>query len=310
MTVTNFHTRYLVNIDWEAVSSPVYVGAITQQQLASEAEIRSEAQSGEIHRRFMSLVGRRATARFGTHQLAVALAECAQTGHVIENNGLIFYAQKYTKGSTPAAGSVHRKYTIAEGVLVPRTISCTHQGDAEIIYEAMATYDGSNAPIVEADSQSLPAAVADSERFTIGGVTIGSVSIDHIRQLDIDFGIMVLLVGADSDQYDTFAAVRGIAPSITLRGINIEWLKSTAIPWAGKTATHANTTIYLRKRDLDGFVADETEEHLKFTADGLCVVDTLMDDSGEQPGECSLTLPLRYDGTNSPLTVDTASAIT
>ena len=310
MTVSRVHSRYLVQVDWESEPSPVSIGAITQQQLRSEAEIRSEAQSGEIYRRFMSLVERKATARFGTHHLAIALAQCGVSGHVIENNGVNFFAQKFTEGSTPTAGANHRKYNLQEGVMVPRTITCDHRGDAELIYECFATYDGSNSPIAETDSSSLPSAIADSERFTIGGVTIGSISIDHIRRIEIDFGITVLLVGADSDQYDTFCAVRGIAPSITLRGIDIEWLKAANIPWDGKTATHANTTIYLRKRDIDNFVIDATAEHIKITGDGLCVVETIMEESGEEPAECSLILPLRYDGTNTPLIVNTASAIT
>ncbi len=310
MTVTRVHSRYLVQVDWESEPVPVSIGAITQQQLRSEAEIRSEAQSGEIYRRFMSLVGRTATARFGTHHLAIALVECSTSGHVIANNGVNFFAQKYTEGSSPTAGANHRKYNIQEGVMVPRTITCDHRGDAELTYECFATYDGTNAPIKETDTESLPAAIADAERFTLGSVTIGAISIDHVRRIEVDFGIMVLLVGADSDQYDTFCAVRGIAPSITLRGIDIEWLKAANIPWAGKTATHANTTIYLRKRDLDDFVADETAEHIKLTGDGLCVVETIMDESGQEPAECSLVLPLRYDGTNAPLVVDPASAIT
>lgn len=310
MTVSRVHTRYLVQVDWENPSVPVSIGAITQQQLRSEAEIRSEAQSGEIYRRFMSLVGRRATARFGTHQLAIALDECAQTGHIIEEGGVNFFAQKYTEGSTPTAGANHRKYNIQEGVMVPRTLTCDHQGDAELIYECFATYDGTNAPIKETDSSALPAAIADAERFTIGPVTLETVTIDHIRRIEIDFGLSLLLVGADSDQYDTFCCVRGIAPSITLRGIDIEWLKAANIPWAGKAITHANTTIYLRKRDIDDFVADNVAEHIKFTADGLAVVETIMEEGGDEPAECSITLPLRYDGTNVPIVIDTSIAIT
>ena len=310
MAVSRVHTRYLVQIDWEAVPSAVSIGAITQQQLRSEAEIRSEAQSGEIYRRFMAIVGRRATARFGTHQLAIALDQCAQTGHVIENNGVNFFAQKYTEGSTPTAGANHRKYNIQEGVMVPRTITCDHQGDAEIIYECFATYDGTNAQIKETDTSALPAAIADDERFTIGPVTLESVSIDHVRRIEIDFGLSVLLVGADSDQDDTFCAVRGIAPSITLRGIDIEWLKAAKIPWAGLAATHTNTKIYLRKRDITGFVADNVAEHIKFTADGLAVIEKIMDEGGEEPAECSITFPLRYDGTNLPIVIDTSIAIT
>ena len=40
MGVSRVHTRYLVQVDWEAVPSAVSIGAITQQQLRSEAEIR------------------------------------------------------------------------------------------------------------------------------------------------------------------------------------------------------------------------------------------------------------------------------
>lgn len=311
MAVSRVHSRYLVQLDWATPSVPVSIGAITQQQLRADAQVRGEAQSGEIYRRFLSLVEHKSTARFGTLQLAVALAQCGLTGHVIENNGVNFFAQKYTEGSTPASGSVHRKYNLQEGVMVPRTITCDHRGDAELIYECFATYDGVNAPIAETDTSALPTAVLDAERFTLGPVTIGSVTIDHLTRLEIDFGLNVLVLGSDSDVYDTWCCVRGIAPRITLRGIDIEWLKAANIPLGGKAATHLTTKIYLRKRTHAGtYVIDATAEHIKFTADGMAVLETLMEENGENPAECSLSFPLRYDGTNAPIVITTASAIT
>ena len=155
----------------------------------------------------------------------------------------------------------------------------------------------------------LPSDPADNERFTIGGVTIGSVALSHFRSVEIDFGISARTLGADSDIWDTRAEIRSINPTITFRGIDVTQMKAAGIPIEGKAATHANTTIYLRKRAITGFVADGTSEHIAITGYGLAVMDDIASQSGEDNAEDSLRLECAYDGTNTPLVIDTTAAI-
>ena len=86
---------------------------------------------------------------------------------------------------------------------------------------------------------------------------------------------------------------------------------SAKIPLTGLKVTHANTAFYLRKRAIGStFVANGTAQHIKFTAEGLATIDNAMQVSGDEPSSTTLTMPLHYDGTNAPLVIDTASAIT
>jgi hypothetical protein len=240
------------------------------------------------------------------------LDEIGLSGQIISGAGMMLYGQAADEGATFKAGANHRQYNVNDGIVYPRRLTCDHQGDAEIEFEVVTRYDGSNDPITESDSVSLPTAATDNESFTLGSATVGNVTIGQITRLEIDFGIMARSIGADSDIWDTHSSIRAIEPKITLTGTDIEWLKSTNIPRTGQVATHANSIIYLRKRSTGatGFVANGTSEHIKFTADGFAVIENVFDDQDDDPAEVSLELTCRYDGTNAPITVDTTSAIT
>jgi len=301
MTVTNRHTICGVAID------STVLGGITEQTLVTGTEVRSEARSGEIYARHQSLIKQGYVPGFTTEDVAAALGVCGLSGVSLATKNLVLVAQKYADGGSIAAGSVHRSYTFAKGILVPRSLSCDHQGDASIKYEAVTvSADGSASPMTISETAALPSIAAHSVH-TLGGVTIGAKSLDHVKRLQIDFGIEAVSEGADSDILDTLASIRLVATELTLSGINVAWLKSDAIPETGLSGTHANTTIYLRKRAAGGtFVADETEEHIKFTAAGLAYVEQAL---GGDPQEVNVKMPLKYDGSNAPLTIDTASAI-
>ncbi len=307
MAVTTKHGVYGVVID------STLLGGITNLNTRTGSEVRNEPTSGEIYARFQSLVAQLPGAEFTTLNIAAALDLCALTGVDVGGlaAGLNLYAQKHVEGGTRAGAASHRKYTLKDGILVPRTLSVTHQGDATLRYEAVGIWDGSNDVITISDSQSLPGGLTDAERFTLGPVTIESVSLAQVRAFELDFGLEVVSEGSDSDIWDTFISIASIQPQITLRGIDMEWFKAANIPLLGKAVTHTNTAIYLRKRAAGGsFVIDGTAEHIKFTAAGLATIDTPFDADGNEAGETSLVVPLKYDGTNAPLVIDTTSAIT
>lgn len=302
MTVTNKYSPCAVGID------ATIIGGITDQNLVLGSEVRSEARSGEIYARHQALISQKYAPGFTTEDVAAALGQCGAAGLDLSTKTLTLYAQKHAGGGTRAAGSVHRSYAFAVGILVPEKLTVKHQGDATISYKAITvSADGVASPMTIAETAALPTIAAHSI-YTLGPAAIGAISLTHCKQFEIDFGIEAVSEGAGSDILDTLASISVVATELTLQGIDITWLKSTSIPETGKVATHANTTIYLRKRAAGGtFVADETAEHIKFTADGLAYIDQAF--SGD-PLECTLKMPLKYDGTNAPLVIDTASAIT
>ena len=307
MSVQNRYTLYAVEL---ADTTPVMLGGIETVNITTETEIRSDPTSGDVYARHVAIPAQKPAADFTSFALQDCLDQIGIAGLNIAGiaNGVNFYGYKREDGGSRATGSSHRKYNIKKGLIVPNRITCDHQGDARIMYNVHMTWDGTNDPFVVTDSVAVPTAGNDNERFTIGKIVIGSVTIEAVTSFELAFGMDVLVEGGDSDIYDTHASITSVKPVLTLNGVDIEWLKSSNIPLAGKAATHANTTVYLRKRlqTSAGYVADATAEHIKMTIAGLSAVDQVFNANGE----ASLKLAAAYDGTNVPVVITTASAIT
>ena len=304
MGVDNKHSLFAAVVD------STTLGGISQENISLGTQALGEPRGGELYTRQQAVVAQAPRAGFSTDHVAAGLDLCGVAGISISalGSGLMLYLQKISK-TGPVAGSVHRKFTIVDGVMVPTSLSVSHGGNATLGFDAVATYDGSNDPLQIADDQALPTQSTVVQTFTLGPTTIGAVSLDNIRSLEVNFGLQVVAEGADGDIWPTEAAIVAIEPTITLRGIDPKWLKAANIPLTGKATTHANTTIYLRKRTATGFVADATAEHIKITADGLVYVDDAASASGIDSAETSLILVPEYDGTNAPIVIDTTSAL-
>lgn len=317
MSVARMHGLYAVK-----VGASTLLGGITRRSARLGNDVRQIATSGDVYARFQALYAVKPMCDFASLNLAAALDLCGLTGFRITSGAtLLFYCQQQQKGGSRMSGSNHRIITVNEGLLLPRRITCEHQGDAQIDYDVLPIYDGSNDPIVVADTSALGTNPGDAERFTLGPVTLAwsgsSMTLPEIRRTEIDFGVQAETVGADSDLYDTNVRIVEIQPSITFTGIDIEWFKSANIPIGGRSLVHSGggsggttpTTIVFRKRALGGtFVAAATAEHIGMTACGMAVVEQLFDAQGNALDECSLRIPLRFDGTNAPITIDTTYA--
>lgn len=298
------------------VANTTVIGGITAQRLGVGSDVRATPTSGEAEPRFVSLYRQAPVGGFTTLNVAAALNAFGATSPYSKSiadlaAGLIFYAQKMAEGATRSAGATHRKYTMKEGIVLPRMISATHGGDATINYDTILSWDGTNDPIAETDSVALPESITDAERFTLYTSTLEDIELSQLRGIDISFGIMAQSDGSESEIWDRHAHIATVAPVITFRGVNVAWLADTAIPLLGLAVTHANTSIYLRKRALGGtFEEDATAEHIKITAAGMATVQNAFDATGNALGTCDVVLTTYNDNTNDPLVIDTTSAIT
>lgn len=312
MGVTRKHTLYDCEL---GKATPLSLPGISSMELSSETEVVAEATSGALYPEHIAMTAQDPTANLSTFCIAKFLTEIALTGLSISTlpTGLNLFAYKHAEGSGRAGASSHRKYGIGEGIIVPVSLSCDHRGDCQLQYKVIATYDGTNAPVVITDTVTLPTAGNDDERFTIGKTVLGNITIDHLKSVSLDFGIEAEPDSADSDIWSTHVSIKQTKPVFTFRGVDVEYLKSSNIPLEGKASTHATTSVHFRKRSLDasGFVSDSTAEHVKITADGLAYVDKIF--SAQESGgaaEATVMLPCRYDGTNSPLVISPAAQIT
>ena len=308
MSVSTKYGLYAVN------AGGTVLGGITRQSISTGSVVQGEPTSGTAHKYVQMLMRQQPTASFSTLSLATALGAVGESAANIGDmsGGLILYEQKHADGATRASGANHRTVTINKGIIAPQNLSASHADNASLGYQAWAVYNGSNDPLVLGESQSLPSltGAGDSERYGLGTVNVGGVSIDQIRGITINFGLQVTTEGADGDYWDTFSSVESVAASIQLNGINAEWFKSSVIPLIGKAATHANSYIYLRRRENDGtYVANGTSQHIKFTFSGLAVMESVFDASGNSAGSTSVNIPLHHDGTYNPLVVTLNTAI-
>ena len=303
MAVTNFHGPHGVLVD------SIPIGGITQVGVTLGTQLRNDATSGEVYNRFSSVQTQTPGATFATYQVGTAIDATGVIGYDVSSGaGLALYGVKHQLGGTRATGNVNAKYSISDGILSPTRLSVSDKGDATLAYECAALHEpaGANDPIVPT-FVNAPLSLTDALRFTLGPVTIESVSLSQVTGVEIDFGINVVRRPADSEIWDTYASIETIQPVITLRGTLVTWFGSGGVDHDGLAITHANTTIYLKKRAAGGtYVANGTAQHIKLTAEGLATVQQCFDGSGE----VIISIPCHYDGTNAPIVFDTASTIT
>ncbi len=290
------------------------LGGIETINVRTQTEHKADATSGQVYPDHIAITAQKPIADFSSYSVAKCLDAIGIIGVNIGAlvTGLDLYAYLHAQGGGRSAGATHRKYSMADGIVVPDKITCDHRGDAIISYKVLPIWDGTNAPVIETDTSAVPTYEADDERFTLGSATIGGVALTGKRNWELDFGINAVTEGADSDIYDKYVSIVDCKPVLTLKGIDVEWLKSTNIPLVGKASTHATTSIYLRKRlqTASGYVADATAEHIKFTMHGLAYLEDLFTSGGKNPLETSLKLPAIFDATNAPVIIDTSCAIT
>jgi hypothetical protein len=307
VTVASAHTSYAVIHDTTAIPG------ITAVNLTSGGRAVAPVTGGMIYSRFAHIAGQDPGLQFDTAAAQEALDLCALVGTDIGTlgAGLSIFAQKIAEGGLRAGATSHKKMVINEGTLYLARLRCDHQGNLTATYQAVLTYDGSNDPIVLTEGQSLPTDPTDVIRHTIGQTTVGAIALTGIGSIEIDTGIRPIALGSDSDHWPTFSGLAQIAPRIIVRGNSVDWWKdSGGIGLSGAAATHANTIIYFRKRTKVGFVADVTAEHIKISAAGVAQLTDLWNVAGSDPGQLALEVVCDYDGTNAPILINTASAIT
>lgn len=292
----------------------VLLGGITSQRLNLTNEVSAETTGGGLSPQQVNLRSVQFGGQLSTRQAGAWLNLIGQRSKVIDsgvsNPGLVLYGQQHEQGSTRKTGSNHTSYTIKQGAFYPMTLSCNHGDDAELTTGLMATYDGTNNPIIVSHADALATAGNDDERYGLGPISIGGITFTGHKGLSIDFGNKVEADSTDGDIFPTMCSVLESVPTISLQGVNPQWFGASAIPLGGVCATHANTKLYLRRRSRCaslGYAADDAGTHIAITACGLLTLETVLDGSGTGRLQTNAKMQLADDGTNLPLVFDFAA---
>lgn len=297
------HKRAPVTLDTGA--TVVHLGGILSQTIRTGGTLEGIPTSESAYARFASLVRQTPGADFQTLAIGTALTKVGVLGaSIVDDLGGVttLYAAKLAQAGMLTAGAYHRSYTFGYGMVLPRRLSCAKDGNATLDYSIVAFSNAEADPFVLSETATLPTA-SDTERFTLGDTwTVGGISLTQPTYFEIDFGISEKVLTNAKQIWPSFVFQETILPVIRLRGSNIQWYKSDAIPTSGIAATHANTKFFLAKRASAGkLVADGTAEHVKFTAAGMAIIDNAFDANDTGEGEVSVELRCTYDGSNAPV---------
>lgn len=296
----------------DSLVSAVHVPDIISKGIQLNSEMRGQLVGNSATPNHVNLVGRSPIANMSSFAIATLLDNLGFTGLAINsatNTGIISYWQKFDKNGF-AASSNHRSYTFRKGVVVPKRLTVSHRDDARLEFDVVPIYDGTNNAIVVADNASLPTISIAAARWTLGPITVGNEALTEYTQLEIDFGNTVETGSSESDIDPTHVAVRTHEPTITISGIDPQWMSSSVFAIGGSVVAQATDAIYLRKRSGVSFVADGTAEHIKFTPNGIISVAQVAQAEAQRIGTTTLMLKLGIDSSgNAALAVDTTSAI-
>lgn len=311
MALYKFHS---FGIFTDAMGSAVYLSDVLSQGLNLDPQHRAEITMGNVSPTHVALFARKIMQQAATYDLPNFFDTVGVTGLCVTgatNFGVRAFLQKFDDCGV-AASSGHRSFTVASGIVVPKTLTVDHQGDCRINFDVVVLGDGgTNAPVILSDSATLPTFAAGT-RHTLGPITIGNKALTEYRALNIDFGNDVQTIGVESDVDDTHVEVRTHAPKITVAGINPLWFSSSNFPIGGLAAANATDKIFLRKRSQDGssFVADGTSGHIKIVPAGLAGITTAARGEMQRTSETELLITCAKDSSgNSPIVVTTGTTI-
>lgn len=294
--------------------SATTVPGITNVRVQSGTEVSAERASGSPYPDSVAHRVSRPMIAFTTGALEDVIGAFGINGTCITNDGgtaygLYVFGQKQDCSGV-ASGSVHRRFLVETGTIVPRSLTVDHLGSASMVYEAYPSWDGTNDPIQVSDTAAMPTYPAETwptppiGRWTMRGLTVESTSVTGKRNVSIDFNPTVTHEGADSDKYPTVTSISSLEPRVVVRGVDPTWLSDVA-GLDGDTLTHANSTLELQQRGT----AIGTASHIKLTFAGLVTFETIFDAGNDAPGETAMVLTCAYDGTNAPVTVTTGQTL-
>lgn len=287
------------------------IGGITDESLSLNPAVVADALSGEMYPRFVSMVSQRPLGSFVSKDISSALMILGTAGqYVTAGNLFYFYFQKWAQGVTRSSGSVHRCFLINKGFVLPRRLSGRDGGDATLSVDVVTLYDGANDIVNITDNNALPSITSAAGHYAFHKAIIGGVTLDADTGVDIDFGLAALLENTQSSIWPQWGSVAGQVATIVITSKNIQALKSTNIPLAGKAATHANTAIYFKKRKLGGtFEDDSSPVHFSITAAGMANIEGAFSASGQGTGDLGVKLTTVFDGTNALLELNPYATI-
>ena len=308
MTVSRAWTLHCAQL---AGATPVFLDQMENQDYDAGIDQMLIQANGSIYPQFAAVGLAQPKISFATSNLVAALSQGMlgyAIGPALPYTSGEFYWRQYASQGGFKPGNVNQSMAMALGAIFPRRLSARTGERATLDMDVIPIYNGTNSPFVITSNVALPIGVpAINHVHTAGPCTLNGVAFSGVQSLEVDFGIREMLLHSDGEAYNTFIATPSVMPSITLETYDLEAVNTFDTAAAITTATK----FYLRGIQPSGFrIPDGTAEHISLTVTaGMIYVET----ASAKPGDAGLArvrINLTWDGTNSPIQFNTATAIT
>ena len=298
----------------DKITGPVALTEINSSKISAGIATMMETPAGHLHPMFRANKDQKPVVEFSTPQLATFLtATTGVTGYAIISTPLVVWIKKANNvGNIARATASHSKITVNLGILHCASISLPHNGRAECRGIVTASYDGTNDPLVYANSTALNGNLTATEYFCAGPASFNGTSLPGIKSIDVDFGVELLHESADGELWPSFVGIQHVAPTVTIKLFEkVNW---NTITLQGTALNGSSGLVFYARKYANGSpsrVANGTAEHIKFVGLNGAVIPVDTDGQDSSPYTDTIKFEL-VSGSDSilPLTVDTASAIT
>jgi hypothetical protein len=306
------HKGYGVAIKPTGASTATLIGGVETQEFTSNSTHLTQITSGQGSPQSVSVSAVKPRMTFSSYQIGALLDLLGVKGACLSGGavpGFEMYELDTDACGAIRAGTNHRKIIAPNGRVVPRTLSCNHEADAQLACEVIPIFDGTNLPVIVTGSVAAPTGLADTERFTLGPITLMDLPITFVQSISIDFGNQVETVGGDGDIYPKNVDIQNFGPTITITCLDVGQFAAAKIKLDGIALAHDDTSLVLRRRvNATGSFSAEADS-LELTCAGVASVQSVSA-SGNQPKTMQILITCIHDGTNEPIVAATDHDLT
>lgn len=311
------HTTDLTPIGM-SLGDPIDIGGITSLEIPTGIETRAD-DAGLIYDQTRSIVNVAPVPLFTSKSIRQVLSAIGVNGFCYgpttvpgaqnvdgTHPGFRMFGRRLSDCQDPPSGNEDAQYTSNTGLLLLGTLSAPRGEDATLSVVAHTLAAGFDLdPLAIAFNGATPTTLVE-EQFTVGHCMIAGVGLNE------DFGGWVLEFGIlTSDKLPSpgtvspqTVGVRKVPPRLTLTSLNPS-AEASLNGYGGKSCTHANTKLQLRKRvDRSKLVGVGVSEHILLTMEGILTTPTLFSGSGNADATSEYTIEGLDDGTNAPVTLN------
>lgn len=303
------YTPYGVQIQASG-GSLTTIGGVTEQSIDTGVSVNAEVTAGAITPQFGEIATVQAGGRFTSHNVGGVLAAIGNKGACLAGStapGFAIWTLQRDSCGSLASGSVHRKLVIPNGRIFPVSLSVGQNQRASLVTEVIALYDGTNKPILSTGSQAAPTGLADDYGFHIGAVSVAGITVTNVTGIEINYGNTVQAIFEDGEVWPKQLNHTEHKPTITIRtnAINLFGSGAGVVPIEGLRATHADSSLVLRRKVAGTGSFSGEADHIQMTFDGVAHFQQITS-SGNALYGTTIMITCLDDGDNEPIVADYA----